>query len=1253
MAENSDGLYFKVGVDTSGLESLEDKARATFEKVVKEAEASGEDMDKALSKAAISMYNEFSEMGDALNSARWKEAKEGLKAMFSFNGDEVRASAERLQALNDEQEAIERVQNAIEGYLDERAKGNSNASILGVSANKEITEAEQTLRKLTVVIGGVETEYDSLKQAISSLRNEMGVLANQGQEDTEMYREMQKEMTRLQQIQNGIINDLKTGATASRDLQAYLDIASTATAATGLWQSAMVGLGASTESAQEAITKLQAVQTALNSVMTVQKQLMDRSSGTYAAYQKVLAMLGISKKKDASATNAQTAAQNANSVAMKGAKVAAIGLRGAMMAIGIGLITSAVAFLIDKWDDLVAGFKDFVGLSGDTNGAFDKISAVMQGIGSAVVNYVLTPLKTMVTVVRNLMQGEFKKAFTEGLETAKQGLNVMSNFTESYNKKMEKLAEEHVRERAKIAEKNAQIDIDANEAKYGNDWKFTQEGNAKYKEMLDNRIKMYKQDTDEYREAVNDKMRYDREYAKHHEEETKRLKAEYAKQAKARKDALATYTKELEEVEYNAEMAVQQARIDAMEDGMEKSLAQLEHDNNKWLHAHEKAIKDRAEKIKAFELSQGKKEQSPEYYTEQARTQLKASGAEKLQSAKEVKQQQEVLDKMLADYQTYQEARLKLADEYGKKNQDLVLASNIKGDSADVMNARLAELDKQMQEAQSKLDLDFANKSEEFVAWAESLGQMGMAQIQEEMAKVQAELANIPINERTAEQRAKIISIQNEIKRLEKEWGSYEKAMDGDAKSTKLNSMEKQLKSTTKALDVAFDGLEAFSDEWSDTAKQALRSSKQIYDAVKNLIGNIIEIGRASLEATKTASIETAEAIKQAERSSVILAIIQAALEVAQAMFNLFKKESKITDVVISQHQDEMQAIDDLIAKNEELIEERKKYGGSIKELYEENKKYLQLEAQKSQTFFKELLDDNKTGQHSVSYMLQNDRDRYDVTLAKHEKELKSVFGDAQLKLLESSRNLGKDLYEAVTKLTDKQFKQLEGTTWWAQIKNGYNGDKIVEELLGGRDIVQQLAEIGDKEKDALRGFSRQDLQDDLLSYLEDVNASIEDIDESFDKMIKNVIKRNVMNKYLQTGIDSFLGDMDKVMRDELIDASDKDLIAQAGEKLREVAKLGQEKVKEIYDALNIDLEADKDSATARGIATASQESVDENNARLTAIQGYTFQIGEGVRTMANNSSLILNNVILIQRATDTIRDDIKNIQTYGVKIQS
>lgn len=79
-----------------------------------------------------------------------------------------------------------------------------------------------------------------------------------------------------------------------------------------------------------------------------------------------------------------------------------------------------------------------------------------------------------------------------------------------------------------------------------------------------------------------------------------------------------------------------------------------------------------------------------------------------------------------------------------------------------------------------------------------------------------------------------------------------------------------------------------------------------------------------------------------------------------------------------------------------------------------------------------------------------------------------------------------------------------------------------------------------------------------------------------------------------------------------------------------------------------------------KGIATASQESVDENNGRLTFIQGAVTIIREHTATISENSNLLRDNVaaitsciLRIETAINTIRTTLSDIQTQGVRIRS
>lgn len=82
-------------------------------------------------------------------------------------------------------------------------------------------------------------------------------------------------------------------------------------------------------------------------------------------------------------------------------------------------------------------------------------------------------------------------------------------------------------------------------------------------------------------------------------------------------------------------------------------------------------------------------------------------------------------------------------------------------------------------------------------------------------------------------------------------------------------------------------------------------------------------------------------------------------------------------------------------------------------------------------------------------------------------------------------------------------------------------------------------------------------------------------------------------------------------------------------------------------------------SAQSKGIARASQDSVDELNGRMTAIQGHTYSLMEGQRQLINDSAQVLRHLAGIESNTAELRQmrldmaamrsDISDIATRGI----
>ena len=89
--------------------------------------------------------------------------------------------------------------------------------------------------------------------------------------------------------------------------------------------------------------------------------------------------------------------------------------------------------------------------------------------------------------------------------------------------------------------------------------------------------------------------------------------------------------------------------------------------------------------------------------------------------------------------------------------------------------------------------------------------------------------------------------------------------------------------------------------------------------------------------------------------------------------------------------------------------------------------------------------------------------------------------------------------------------------------------------------------------------------------------------------------------------------------------------------------------------------------ASSKGIASASQESIDELNGRMTAIQGHTYSLNENTKILVQTTNLILKSVQNIDRHTEelpdrlssmesnikSVKDTVNDIALKGIKIKA
>lgn len=233
------------------------------------------------------------------------------------------------------------------------------------------------------------------------------------------------------------------------------------------------------------------------------------------------------------------------------------------------------------------------------------------------------------------------------------------------------------------------------------------------------------------------------------------------------------------------------------------------------------------------------------------------------------------------------------------------------------------------------------------------------------------------------------------------------------------------------------------------------------------------------------------------------------------------------------------------------------------------------------------------------------------------------------------------DIYDASAfwNLSSKQMRQvaLELPDIYARIKayadDGYeNAAQYMDSYI---EFAKEREEIEREYKETLTGVSFQEWRDEFKSILTDMEMDAEEFSENFNAKIVDSIADSIMkDKYNER-----LEGLYNAWGDALID--DNNISDEEWKRLQAVKETlyrDMEKDRENLKQLVGYEEENERQSASRGIATASQESVDENNARLTTIQAHTASIAGNVEEMTKE----IREQRLTALRTAEITDDIR-----------
>lgn len=421
-----------------------------------------------------------------------------------------------------------------------------------------------------------------------------------------------------------------------------------------------------------------------------------------------------------------------------------------------------------------------------------------------------------------------------------------------------------------------------------------------------------------------------------------------------------------------------------------------------------------------------------------------------------------------------------------------------------------------------------------------------------------------------------------------------------------------------------------FTGEVIDATSSAIQAVGDVGKSVAKGVADTVQSASAGATAAATAG---ATAVSMVEKASVVLAVISAALQVATAIANLFNNDGK-----------KQKQIERLQAEIDQLQWELSNTGATrlSAEYGDALEKVRDLYASTRDEVMALRKESIATGS-AWERMFAVARTRGEV-FAKTVEKISEAYANmrytANKALGEARLDDGRAKLENLAKQQLLIKEQLEAE----QGKKKTDKGKVAEYKQKMAEIGNQMAEALNEPLEKIIGSSAESLASELGNAFFDAAKAGEDAMEGWHKktneIVGDIVRRMLVTKYLEPQLGELFNKYKSKWFNEKgvfngIDAVNNS----AAEMAAEIGRIG-ESFGQAYGALDESLKkfANGDEGrtpSQKGIATASQDSIDELNGRMTAIQGHTFTISEHTRQLTATTGLILQSIVNIESETN------------------
>jgi len=391
-----------------------------------------------------------------------KSAQDSLSSSLGENKTKAEAAEGSYNALAQQMKVLKKEWKATSDEAERNALGKE---IKGI--NDQLKTLDQSIGNNQRNVGNYAGSFQSLKQEIREARDIMAGAARGSDEYAAAAKRAADAADQLKDMQMEISN----GASGlDNKFSVMTNMLGSVSGGFAAVQGAMALFGAESENLQKTFVKLQAAMSMTQGL----KALAELPKGLNAAK---IAFGGVT-------TGVKNFIKSLNLV------------KGAIAATGIGLLLVLLGELIANWDAVTEAVSNFVG-------GMDGLTEKLAGVANVIKNFITGPIKALGLA--------FKGQFSEAWEAFKDGFKISANYVEGRQAQVVKNVQKAEQKKREEYDKTKDDYIKDMEAQYGADWKYTKDGQKAYREYFNNKLSMYKKDSEEYKKAQRDMWSYERE----------------------------------------------------------------------------------------------------------------------------------------------------------------------------------------------------------------------------------------------------------------------------------------------------------------------------------------------------------------------------------------------------------------------------------------------------------------------------------------------------------------------------------------------------------------------------------------------------------------------------------------------------------------------------------------------------------------------------------------------------------------------